>query len=240
MDRFEGGRSFCHKTNIFGGPLLRDEVHRLTTPKPSPQLSVKYLSSTELEKFFSILKKAKSPRDELAFVLTYAFGLRVGELVRIRLDDIKPDLTHPIEIFIHRLKNGVSRHYKLEITERGTDLTQLLKRWLKQRSRLNYANENQYLFITNHSVLNHMSTLTVEQMMIKYGEMAGLPREKCPPHILRHSCAISLLMKGADIKTVKDHLGHKSLLTTVLFYGNLGAEDWLKKSAENVRTRLFI
>jgi len=35
-------------------------------------------------------------------------------------------------------------------------------------------------------------------------------------------------------------LGHKSLLTTVQFYGNLGAEDWLKKFAENVRERLFI
>ena len=83
----------------------------------NPHKAVKYLSATELEKFFSVLRKAKSPRDELAFVLMYAFGLRVGELVRIRLDDIKPDLAHPVEIFIHRLKNGVSRHYKLEITE---------------------------------------------------------------------------------------------------------------------------
>lgn len=211
-----------------------------TSPKHNPQQTVKYLSSTELEMFFAVLKKAKHPRDELAFVLTYAFGLRVGELVRIRLDDIKPNLAHPIEIYIHRLKNGVSRHYKLEITEKGTDLTQLLKRWLRQRSKLKDAFENHYLFITNHSVLNHMSTLTVEQLMIRYGEMAGLPREKSHPHVLRHSCAISLLMKGADIKTVKDHLGHKSLLTTVAFYGNLGAEDWLKKSAENIKTKLFI
>lgn len=214
--------------------------YRHNTPRSSPQQTVKYLSSTELEKFFSVLKKAKSPRDELAFVLTYAFGLRVGELVRIRLEDVKPDLTKPVEIYIHRLKNGVSRHYKLEITERGTDLTLLLKRWLKQRSRLKYAAENQFLFITNHSVLNHMSPLTIQQMMIKYGQLAGLLREKCHPHILRHSCAISLLMRGADIKTVKDHLGHKSLLTTVQFYGNLGAEDWLKKSGENIKTRLFI
>lgn len=205
-----------------------------------PHKVVKYLSATELEKFFTVLKKAKSPRDELAFVLCYAFGLRVGELVRIRLDDIKPDLTKPVEIFISRLKNGVSRHYMLEITEKGTDLTLLLKRWVKHRARLKYAAENQYLFCTNHSVLNHMSTLTVEQLMIKYGQLACLPREKCHPHILRHSCAISLLMKGADIKTVKDHLGHRSLLTTVQFYGNLGAEDWLKKSGENIKTRLFI
>jgi type 1 fimbriae regulatory protein FimB len=211
-----------------------------SNPKHAPQQTVKYLSATELEKFFSVLRKSKSPRDEIAFVLTYAFGLRVGELVRIRLDDIKPDLTKPVEIFIKRLKNGVSRHYKLEITEKGTDLTLLLKRWLKQRSKLKYAQENQFLFCTNHSVLNHMSTLTIEQLMIKYGQLAGLPREKCHPHVLRHSCAISLLMKGADIKNVKDHLGHKSLLTTVQFYGNLGAEDWLKKSAENIKTRLFI
>jgi site-specific recombinase XerD len=74
----------------------------------------------------------------------------------------------------------------------------------------------------------------------KLVHLAGLPRAECHPHMLRHSCAISLLMKGADIKTVKGHLGHKSLLTTVAFYGNLGAEDWLKKSTENVRTRLFI
>ncbi len=211
-----------------------------TSPKHNPHKPVKYLSSTELEKFFAVLKKTKSPRDELAFVLTYAFGLRVGELVRIRLDDIKPDLTKPIEIFICRLKNGVSRHYKLEITEKGTDLTQLLRRWLKHRAKLKNAKENQFLFCTNHSVLNHMSTLTVEQLMVRYGELAGLSREKCHPHVLRHSCAISLLMRGADIKTVKDHLGHRSLLTTVQFYGNLGAEDWLKKSAENIKTRLFI
>ena len=126
------------------------------------------------------------------------------------------------------------------IVEGCTDLTLLLKRWLKHRARLKYAPENQYLFCTNHSVLNHMSTLTIEQLMTRYRQLAGLPREKCHPHVLRHSCAVSLLMKGADIKTVKDHLGHKSLLTTVAFYGILGAEDWLKKSAENIRTRLFI
>ena len=54
----------------------------------------------------------------------------------------------------------------------------------------------------------------------KVGKRAGL---KVHPHIFRHSRAVHMLMNGADIRVVKDHLGHKNIATTINIYGRFMA-----------------
>lgn len=194
--------------------------------------TVKYLSQSETEKFFSAVKK--HPRDHLLFRLMYLYGMRVSEVVSLRLSDIQPD-HNPREIHIRRLKGGVSRHYPLR-----SDITILLKKWLRIRGKMKNSDGNVWLFPTSHSSLFHMSPVNVSKLMEKYGEKIGLSRALCHPHSLRHSCGVHLLQNGCDILDVQNHLGHTSIGTTVAYYSRFGHKDWVKKSNYNLENRLYI
>jgi site-specific recombinase XerD len=203
------------------------------TQPHTPQKSVKYLSEEETKLFFSVVKK--NPRDHLLFKWMYLYGLRVSEAITLRLSDILPDLHSPKEIYVKRLKGGISRHFPIRSEE-----TIHLKRWLKRRSQMKNADGNPWLFLSSHSVLHHMSAMNVEKMMVKYGELAGLDREKSHPHTLRHSCAIHMLMNGSDIYDVQSHLGHTSVTTTIQYYGQFGHKDWITKTRKRLEERFFV
>lgn len=201
--------------------------------KNKNQSTVKYLSQEETKNFFTAVKK--NARDHLLFKLIYLYGLRVSESVNLKLADILPNLSSPREIFINRLKGGISRHFPIRSEE-----TIQLKRWLRKRGKMKNSDGNSWLFITAHSALHHMSSINVSKLMEKYSEMIGLSRDLCHPHTLRHSCAIHMLMNGADILDVQNHLGHTSILTTIEFYGKFGHKDWLKKANYNLENRFFV
>jgi site-specific recombinase XerD len=199
----------------------------------SPQKSIKYLSEEETKLFFSIVKK--NPRDHLLFRWMYLYGLRVSEATALRLSDLLPGPGRPREIFIKRLKGGIARHFPV----RSEDSV-ILKRWLRKRERMKNAEGNPWLFITSHSSLYHMSSINVEKLMRKYGEQIGLPGDKHHPHVWRHSCAIHMLMNGADIYDVQSHLGHTSVTTTIQYYGQFGHKDWIAKTRDRLENRFFV
>ena len=93
---------------------------------------IKYFTNDEIQKFFSTVKREKNIRDLLFFKFLYKYGLRLNEAVGIRLDDIKPDLKHPLEIHIRRLKGGQDRHYPIHPED-----AKLLVRWLRKRAVFN-------------------------------------------------------------------------------------------------------
>ena len=64
---------------------------------------IRYFSDDEIKKFFDAVKRGKNVRDLLFFRFMLRYGLRPTEAVSIRLEDIKPDLAHPIEIHIKRM-----------------------------------------------------------------------------------------------------------------------------------------
>lgn len=203
------------------------------TPQKNPQKTVKYLSEEETKLFFTAVKK--HPRDHLLFKWMYLYGLRVSECVGLKLKDILPDLTQPKEIFIHRLKGGVARHFPI----RSED-TILLRKWFRKRSAMKNSDGNPWLFISSHSVLHHMSSGNVEKLMQKYGSEINLPRKKQHPHVWRHSCAIHMLLNGSDIYDVQCHLGHTSVNTTIEYYARYGHKDWIEKTRDRLENGFFI
>lgn len=200
---------------------------------PKLQKPVKYLSQSETELFFQAVKR--NPRDHLLFRWIYLYGLRVSEATRLRLSDILPDLHSPKEIYIKRLKGGIARHFPIRSEE-----TILLKRWLRKRTDMKNSGGNPWLFITSHSVFHHMSAINIEKLMRKYGALIRLPNYKQHPHVWRHSCAIHMLMNGADIYDVQSHLGHTSVTTTIQYYGHFGHKDWIAKTRDRLENKLFI
>lgn len=191
----------------------------------SSKRKINYFDSYEIRRFFDILKKEQNTRDLLFFLFVFRYGLRVGEAISIRLDDLKPDSIHPIEININRLKDGISRHYPINPED-----SKVLKRWLKQRATFPNAAGNRYLFITRKSALSHMTRILAQKLHEKYSGFAGLPRDKQTNiHAWRHSTAIDLLMRGKDIYYIKAHLGHKSLQSS-LVYLDIAPPQWSELS----------
>ena len=200
---------------------------------PKSRESVKYLSEEETKLFFTATKKHS--RNYLLFLWSYLYGLRVSECIQLKLSDILPSPEAPKELYIRRLKGGISRHYPI----RSED-TILLKRYLRIRSKMKNAAGNPWLFITSHSALYHMSTENVLKLMQRYSKKIGLPKDKQHPHVWRHSAAIHMLMNGSDIYDVQSHLGHTSVLTTIKYYGKFGHRDWIVKTRDRLENGFFV
>jgi len=195
--------------------------------------SAKYLSQAETELFFKATKK--NPRNHLLFLWMYLYGLRISEATALRLSDLLPDPGRPKEVFVKRLKGGIARHFPV----RSEDSV-ILGRWLRKREKMKNAEGNPWLFITSHSSLYHMSSINTEKLMRKYGAIIRLPLYKQHPHVWRHSCAIHMLMNGADIYDVQSHLGHTSVTTTIQYYGQFGHKDWIAKTSDRLESKFFI
>lgn len=183
---------------------------------------IKYLDSGELKNFFEVAKR--NPRDSAIFSLIFRLGLRVSECTQIRLEDLKPYPSRPVQIYIRRAKNGISREYPISFQD-----AKAIKKWLKLRERIKGHEDNPYLFITRLSLNHHITNTAVQRLFIRLAEEAGLPVEKRFVHSLRHSCAVSLLSGGQDIYFVKEFLGHKSLQST-MSYASIMPSGWASRS----------
>lgn len=189
----------------------------------------KYFDEHEVRAFFSVLKRAGSARDELFFRFTFHYGLRVSEACEIRLGDVKPDLKNPVEIEIHRKKQGTGRHYSLSYDDK-----RVLQRWLKVRKGFPNAETNEFVFVTSRSGDGPMTSINAQMMHRKYATLADIaPDKRGNIHAWRHSCAIHLLLSGKDVNFVKQYLGHRSLAST-LVYSEFAPAHWNRLTAQAV------
>ena len=193
-------------------------------------MSVKYLDQSELTALFNTIKRHGPVRDHCLFSLCYRYGLRISEAVNLKLADIKPDVSQPMELYITRSKNGISRHYPLSNSD-----SKILKRWLKKRQSFPNAQYNEYLFISSRSHRGYVAIVTLQAMFQKYCKLASIPKDKSHPHALRHSTAVSLLSSGSDVFFVKEYLGHKSLQST-LIYSSIMPQSWNSRSQSAVES----
>lgn len=191
---------------------------------------IKYLDEHEIVKLFKVIKDGKNVRDLLLFTFTLRYGLRITEAVNIQLEDFKPDIKTPLEVFISRVKDGISRHYVLHPQD-----AKLLRKWLKIRVAYSNSKGNPFLFITKRSMNGGMTDSMMKKSFRKYALTAGMDRIASNPHSLRHSCAIALLMNGQDVLFVKNFLGHRSLKSTMV-YVELAPSQWKELSNSVIKT----
>ncbi len=146
-------------------------------------------------------------RDRAILETLYSAGVRVAELVGLNLDDL--DLTEGLATV-----RGKGRRERLALL--GPPCVEALRAWLGMWS--NYGGRDP---TTGDAIfLNHLggrlTTRSVGRLLEKYLQQAGLdPRTS--PHTLRHSFATHLLDAGADIRSVQELLGHRSLGTTQIY-----------------------
>ena len=146
-------------------------------------------------------------RDRAILETMYSAGLRVSELVGLSDGDLD------FENHLARVR-GKGRRERLAPV--GTFATRALRAWLAQRS-LSPREPNgpaAPVFINRFG--RRLTVRSVGRMLEKYLKRTGLD-VRTTPHTLRHSFATHLLDRGADIRSVQELLGHKSLVTTQIY-----------------------
>ena len=140
------------------------------------------------------------PRDAALILLAYRHGLRVGELVELRWEQV--DLQRGT-LHVNRKKNGDSATHPMS----GKEL-----RALRQLKRM--YSESPFLFTTERG--GPMTEATVRKLVARAGSEAGteLPVH---PHMLRHATGFYLANNGVDTRTIQAYLGHRNIMHTVRY-----------------------
>lgn len=146
-------------------------------------------------------------RDRAILETMYSAGLRVSELVGVNDGDLD------FESGLVRIR-GKGRRERL--APLGSFATRALRRWLKVRrlSPREPTAASAPVFVNKFG--RRLTTRSVARMLEKYLKVTGLDL-RTTPHTLRHSFATHLLDRGADIRSVQELLGHKSLVTTQIY-----------------------
>ena len=171
----------------------------VSNPKKDKKLP-NYLNYEDLEKLLNTpdINNKWGLRDALILEMLYSTGIRVSELVNIKIKDIDFNAR---KIFVF----GKGR--KERIVFYGSNCADLLEKYLQKQ------HEN-YLFTNTKG--NRLNERTVRQIVSDTALKAHI-NVKVTPHTLRHTYATHLLNGGADLKSVGDLLGHESLSTTGIY-----------------------
>jgi integrase/recombinase XerC len=145
-------------------------------------------------------------RDRAILETLYSAGLRVAELTGLNVDDI--DLDSGLATV-----RGKGKRERLALL--GPQATAALKLWLSERGAVAAELRSQKAVFLNKRG-TRLTTRSVGRLLEKYLAGAGLDA-RTSPHTLRHSFATHLLDRGADIRSVQELLGHRSLSTTQVY-----------------------
>lgn len=180
----------------------------LRTPRVGRKLP-HYLTTREIASLLEA-PPAHEPmglRDRAILETLYTAGLRVAELVALNLEDWDRDAN------ILRVRG---KGKKERIAPVGSYAEKALQRWLevRQTGPRSTADDHAAIFLNRFG--QRITTRSIGRMLEKYLKETGLS-EKTSPHTLRHSFATHLLDGGADLRSVQELLGHKSLTTTQIY-----------------------
>jgi site-specific recombinase XerD len=177
----------------------------IETNETIDQNAKNFLTTSEMKKFLAAARQGRhGVRDYCLMLTAYRHGLRVSELIDIRLKDLDFDSAR---IYVRRLKGSLSTHQPIE----GDELRSI-RAWLKNRENYPNANSN-YLFLSERGPLTRQA---VNYLVEQIGKRAKLGF-KVNPHMLRHSTGYYLANKGCDTRLIQDYLGHKNITHTVRY-----------------------
>lgn len=180
----------------------------LRTPR-KPRDLPHFLTTEEIQKLLTT-PSANNPqglRDRAILETLYSSGLRVGELAQLNDSDVDVDAG------ILRVRG---KGKKERLSPLGSYALKAIQAWRRVRTLSSqWAASKQAPVFVNRSG-GRLSTRSIERMLEKHIRASGLDR-RTTPHTLRHSFATHLLDRGADIRSVQELLGHKSLVTTQIY-----------------------
>ena len=189
---------------FFTVTLDRPDLASRLTVVPYPRRIPTVLSVDEMT---LLLQAASAPKYKAAFATAYGAGLRVSEVVALKVGDID---SKRMLLRVERGKGGKDRHAML-----SPPLLELLRAWWRQGRRRNLLLPGGWLFPGRNPV-EPLSARQLCRVVCAAAQAAGI-NKRVSPHTLRHSFATHLLEQGVDIRVIQTLLGHAKLDTTALY-----------------------
>ena len=176
----------------------------VSLPKKERHLP-RFFYYNELEEMFQVpkLNTALGQRDRLLLEMLYATGVRVSELVNIKVSDINGE-----EIRV------LGKGNKERIVEFGDYAESILELYLNEGYKSLNIKKSEYLFLNNRG--GKLTTRGVRYILDNIINKTTIDK-KISPHMLRHTFATHLLNEGCDLLTVQELLGHESLTATSIY-----------------------
>ncbi|MGO9377066.1 MAG: site-specific tyrosine recombinase XerD [Dissulfurispiraceae bacterium] len=184
--------------------IHEDPTETLRNPKQWDRLP-KALSLDDIKTLLKTeVKSAIYIRDAAMLELMYSSGLRVSEIISIKINDLN------FEAGFLRVFGKGSKERIVPMNNRAAN--KIKKYMLELRPSLLKGRQSPFLYITSRGM--PMTRQRFWQALKRLGNLAGL---KITPHSIRHSFATHLLDGGADLRSVQKMLGHSDISTTQIY-----------------------
>jgi len=199
------------------GIIKNDMTHFIEFPRLKKKLP-EALSLNELDKLLTPenFKGLLGKRDQAMLELLYATGMRVSELINLRINDINLE---------HRLLKCIGKGNKerwIPFTDKVHDI---LNDYIKYiRPRLITNKQTNKLFLNSHG--NYITRQGVFYLIKEYARISGM-KKNVTPHTLRHTLATHLIENGADLRSIQEILGHSDISTTQIY--THVSRKWIKE-----------
>ena len=237
MDRLGLYKGINKVYSSYNGPKkYKDFLHHINKSKSGIKNILKLREQKKLIKTISkeeaktLFDACKTKRDKLILMIMYEGGLRVGETLGLRHEDI---ITWDNKIKVVCRRNNINEAYPKSRNERVVDVSKQLMSlytdYIINEYDENY--ESDYVFIKNKGV-NCGEPLRYHSVLDLFGRLSKKTNIKITPHILRHSHATDLIRNGWDPSYVQKRLGHANVQTTLDTYLHLSNDDMKKKFSE--------
>ena len=200
-----GIRAFFRYMTI-EGKMSENPASLMESPRPGSRLP-DVLSIDEIDNIISAvdLSKPEGQRNKAIIETLYGCGLRVSELISLRLTDI-----HYEQEYI----NVTGKGDKQRLVPLNYNTIKQIKFYLQDRNRLKTIVDKNILFLNRRG--KKLTRIMIYTIVRDLCELAGI-KKNVSPHTFRHSFATHLVQAGADLRAVQEMLGHESILTTEVY-----------------------
>jgi integrase/recombinase XerD len=184
-----------------------DPTNLVDTPKLWMRIP-EVLTTAEVEAMIRVVsgRGRQAVRDKAILELFYASGMRVSELLNLKVENVNLDLG-----YVRCLGKGS----KERIVPIGKRAQEAVYRYCTT-ARGHFIKDNTVLFLFLSRLGKKISRQSIWKIIKRYARKAGIKKE-IAPHTLRHSFATHLLERGADLRSVQEMLGHSDISTTQIY-----------------------
>ena len=196
-----------YKYLVRDGKIQKNPFSSIKNPK-MPKKILEVLNEQEVKKFLESIPSSTylELRDKAMFELLYACGIRVSEIVDLKLSDID---------FDEGLIRFIGKGNKERITPIGDSAKDYLGKYIRAaRYNLERERKSENVFLNRNG--QKLTRQGFWKILKKYAGKANVSKNLYP-HLFRHSYATHMLERGADLRIVQELLGHSSISTTQIY-----------------------